>query len=81
MSCLSTDEGWDATLILVLQMDGWCVVSEQMLVSILSVSVDPREMSLAEVALALAPLCGDLKTEDLLRPFLLIWLFKKLNLS
>ena len=50
------------TLVLaVLQMDGWCVVSEQMLIPILSVSMDPREMSWAEAALALAPLCGDLK--------------------
>ena len=57
-------------------------VSEQMLVSILLVSVDPwAEMSWAEAALALAPLCGDLKPKDLLRPFLLTWVFKKLNLS
>ena len=67
MTCLSTDEGWNTTLVLiVLPMDGWCVVSEWMLVSILSVSVDPHEMSLVKAALALAPLCGDLKAEDLL---------------
>ena len=44
-----TDEGWGNTLVLeVLQMDGWCL--EWILVSILLVSVDPREMSWAEVA-------------------------------
>ena len=62
-------------------MDGLCVVSEQLLVSILSVSVDPREMSWAEATLALAPLCGNLNQKDLLTPFLLMWLFKNLNLS
>ena len=35
-----------------------------MLVSILSVSVVPGQMSWDETALALAPLCGDLKPED-----------------
>ena len=43
-----------------------------MLVSILSVSVDPCEMSLTDAALELAPLCGDLIPADLLRPFLLL---------
>ena len=38
-------------------------------------------MSWAEAALALAPLCEYLKPGDLLRPFLLMWVFKKLNLS
>ena len=52
-----------------------------MLVSILSVSVDPCEMSWAEAALALAPLCGNLNVEDLLRPFFVMWVFKKLNSS
>ena len=65
----------------VLLIDGWCFVPEQMLVSILSVSMNSYEMSWAEAELALAPLCGDLKPEDLLRPFLLMWVFKKLNLS
>ena len=55
----------------MLQMDGYCVVSARMLVSILSISVDPFEMSWAEAALVLA-LHGDLKPEDLLRPFLLM---------
>ena len=81
MTCWVTDD-WDTTLILaVLQMDGWSVVSGWMLVSIRSVSVDTCEMLWAEAALALAPLCGDLKPEDLLRPFLLMRVFKKLNLS
>ena len=82
MTCWLIAESWVTTQVLaVLQMDGWCVVSERMLVSILSVSVDPREMSWDEAALKLAPLCGDLKPEDLLRPFLLMWVFQKLNLS
>ena len=68
MTCWSTDQGWDTTLVLVvLAMDG-CVVSEQMLVSILSVSVDHHEMLWDEAALE--PLCGDSNLEDLLRPFL-----------
>ena len=63
MTCWSTDEDWNTILVLaVLQMDHWCVLSERMLVSLLSVSVDPREMSWAETALAQTPLCGDLKT-------------------
>ena len=43
------------------------------MVSILSVSVDPREMLRAESALALAPLCGDL---NLPWPYILMWVFK-----
>ena len=49
-------------------MDGWYVVSERMLISILSVSVEPLEMQWAETALVLAPLCEDLKPEDLSLP-------------
>ena len=42
-TCWLTDEGWDTTsTLLVLAMVGWCVVSEQMVVSILTVSTDPR---------------------------------------
>ena len=79
MTCWSTDEGWDTTLVLeVLQMNDWCVVSERMVVSTLSVSVNPLEMW---AATALAPLYGDLKAEDLPSPFLLIWVILKLNLS
>ena len=62
---------------ILLQMYGWYVVSEQMLVYILSVSVDPHEMLWAKAAMALAPLCGDLKPEDLLMPFFCYGLFKK----
>ena len=63
MACWLTDEGWDTTLVLaVLHMDGWCIVSEWMLVFILPVSVNPREILWA--AAALAPLCGDLKAEE-----------------
>ena len=41
------DGGWDTVLVLVvLQIDGWYVVSEQMLDSILSVSIDPHDSSL-----------------------------------
>ena len=73
MTRWSTDEGRNTTLVLaVLQIVGWCVVSERMLVSILSVSLDPHEMSRAEAALALASLRGSLKPEDLLRPFFLM---------
>ena len=62
MTCWSTDESWNSPLLLVLlQMVGWSVVSEEMLVFILSVSVDPLEMSWAETTLALPPLCDDLK--------------------
>ena len=82
MTCWTTNEAWNTTLVLaVLQMDGRCVVSEWMLVSMLSVSLSPRKMLWAVATLALAPLCGDLKPEDLVRPFLLMWVFKKLNLS
>ena len=82
MTCWSTDESWDTTLVLaVLWMDGRCVMSERVRGFVLPVSVDPHEMSWVEVALALALLCQDLKPEDLLRPFHLMWSFKKLNLS
>ena len=82
MTCWLTDEGWDTTLVLaVLAKNGWCAFPEWMLVSILSVSVDLHEMLWGEVALALAPICGDLNLGDLLRPFLLIWVSIKLNLS
>ena len=80
MTCWFANDGWDTTLVLaVLQMPGWCVVSEWMLVSILSVSVDPRGMLCADAALA--PLCGDLKPEDLLRPFISMCVLKNIKLS
>ena len=47
-------------------------MSEQMLVSMLSVTVEARDKSCPEPALALGPLCGDLNPEDLLIPFLLM---------
>ena len=62
-------------------MDGWCVLSEWMLLSILSASVDPCEVPWAETARVLAPPCGDLKLGYLLKPFLLMWVFKKFNSS
>ena len=78
MTYWSTHEGLDTILILaVLQMDGFCVVSERMLISILSVSVDPRDMPWTEDASALAPLCGDLILKDWLSPFLLMCVFRK----
>ena len=66
MACLSTDESCDITLVVVVpQMDSWCVVSERMLVSILSISVDPRKIAWTEAALTLALLRGDLIPENL----------------
>ena len=56
-----------------------CVVSDHMLISIPSVSVEPLEMSCAEAAFALVPRARDLKPEDLLSPFLLIYVLKKLK--
>ena len=52
-----------------------------MLISILSVLVEPLEMSCAESGDALVPQAGDLNTEDFLSPLLLMRVFKKLNLS
>ena len=63
-------------ILAVLAMDYWCVVPEQMLVT---VSTDPHEMSWSAVVVAVAALCGMLNLEDLLRPFLLMWLFKGLQ--
>ena len=52
-----------------------------MLMPILSMLVESVEMSCAEAADALAPRAGDLKAEDFLSPFHLMYIFKKLNLS
>ena len=60
-------------------MDVQCVVSHWMLVSRLSVSVNPHEM--LWVVDAWTFLCRVLKADDLSSLFLLIWVFKKLNLS
>ena len=54
------------------------VVSDCMLISILSVLVEPLEISCAEVADLLAPLTRDFKAEDLM---CLMCVCKKLNLS
>ena len=82
MTCWSTDEGSDTTIVLaVLAKYSWGVVSEQILVSVLSESVDPHDMFRAEAALTLTPLCGDLNLEVLLRSFLFMWPFKNWNLS
>ena len=62
-------------------MEGQCVASVSMLVPILSLSMGPHDILWAAAAPALARLCGDLKAEDLLSPFNLMWVFKKLNLS
>ena len=74
-----TVERWENTL--GLSIDGCCVVSDCKLISILSSSVEPLEMSLAETVVALGPWEGDLKADNLMSPFLLMCVFKKLNLS
>ena len=55
-------------------------VAEWILVSILSVSVDPNEMFWAEAATIHSALCGHLNLDDLMRPFLLIWVLKMISL-
>ena len=60
---------------------GCCVVSLCKLISILSMSVGPLVISCSEAVVALDPLVGDLKAEDLMSPLLLMCVFKKLNLS
>ena len=79
MTWWSTVECLVTTLGLV--TEGCSVVSDCMLISIQSVSVEPLEMSFAEVAGALAPQARDLKPVDLLNPLPLMCVFKKLNLS
>ena len=53
------------------------MVSDYMLISILSVSVEPLEMSCAEAADTLAPCAGDLKPDNLLSPLCLMCNYKK----
>ena len=60
-TCWSTVECWETTL--GLAIDGCSVMSDRMLISILSLSVEPLEMLCAEAAAALAPQAGDLKVE------------------
>ena len=81
MSRWLTGKSWDTTLVLaVLAMDDWGVVPDWMLTCIPSGSINPCEISWAEAAIALTSLCGDLHLKDLLRPFLLMWLFKNIKL-
>ena len=56
------------------------MVSDRMLISILSVSVESLDMSCTEAPFVLAPRAWEFNPEDLLSPFLLICVFKKLNL-
>ena len=74
MVCWSTVECWETVLGFV--TEGCIVVSDRMLISILSMLVEPLKMSYAE-----APPARDLKAEDLLSPLQLMCVFKKLNLS
>ena len=78
MTCWSTKECLETALGLV--TEDCIVVSDHMLISILSVLVEPMEMG-AEAGHALAPRAGNLKAEDLLSPLCLMGIFKKLNLS
>ena len=54
--------------------------SDCILTSIVSMLVEPLEMSCAEAADALAPRARDFQAEDLLSPLYLMCVFKKLNL-
>ena len=63
MTCWLNGELWETGLGLV--TEGCIVVSDRMLIPILSMSIEPLEMSCAEAADALAPSVGDLKAKDL----------------
>ena len=78
MTSWSTKECWETVLGLV--TEGCIVVSDYMPILLLSVSVEPLEMSCAEAADALAPQSKDLKAEDLLCPLCLMCIFNKLHL-
>ena len=54
----------------------WCLIA----CSSPYMSVEALGISCAEAAVTLAPQAGDLKAEDSLSPFLLMCVFKKLNL-
>ena len=73
-TCWSAAECWESTLGLAFD-----VVSDYMLISLLSLSVEPLEMC-ADALVALALLGGDLKPKDLPSPFLLMCVCNKLNL-
>ena len=77
--CLLTKECLETAL--GLETEGCIVVSDCMLISILSVSVKVLEMLCVEAVDALAPQARDLKAEDLLSLFCLMCVLKKLNLS
>ena len=64
MTSWSTVERWETML--GLAIDGCCVVSYHMLISILSMSVKPLKILYTEAAVALAPHARDLKAEDFL---------------
>ena len=81
VSCLGPRNGFHWETVLELVTEGCIVVSDSMLISILSMLVEPLEMLCAEAADALAPQVWDLKAEDLLSPLHLMCVFKKLNLS
>ena len=56
------------------------MVTDRMLISILSVSVEPLEMPCPEAADALSPQTVDFNAEGFLSPLNLMCIFKKLNL-
>ena len=79
MTCWLTEKHPETVLELV--TEGCIVVFDRLLISKLSVSVEPLEVSCVEAADALAPRARDLNSEDLLSPLPLMYVFKKLNLS
>ena len=62
MTCWSTVGHWKTTV--GLAIDGCCVVSDHMLISILSVSVEGLEILCSVAVVTLTPLVVDLKAED-----------------
>ena len=56
------------------------MVSDRMLISILSISVEALEMC-AEAADALVPPDGDLRAKDLLSPLCLMFIFNKIKFT
>ena len=76
MTCWSTKEHWETAL--GLATEGSIVVFDHILISKVSVLIEPLEMLRAE---AVAPQTEDLKAEDVLNPLCLVCIFKKLNLS
>ena len=74
MTCWWTKELLETVLGLV--TEGCIVVSDHMLISILSMLVEPLEMLCAEAADTLAPRARNLKSADLLSPLNLMCIFK-----